>query len=190
MGKSLWEYITALGHWGWFVLIDIFAGLAGAYLDISGKVGFPTWLWMLLLGIAFIVVPFVAFHKVRVQRDKALGAEQSLVLTPHTYAIGLSGMTGYPDEPDNADWLCLEVAVNPINKPIDTLDLLIDSKTIHANHWLGKNVAAFNVYFNVTEWRWRGKNQVELIANVGNKMHRSGRINIDFNVEVWGSRRI
>lgn len=134
MGKSLWEYITALGHWGWFVLIDIFAGLAGAYLDISGKVGFPTWLWMLLLGIAFIVVPFVAFHKVKVQRDKALGAEQSLVLTPHTYAIGLSGMTGYPDEPDNADWLCLEVAVNPINKPIDTLDLLIDSKTIHANH--------------------------------------------------------
>ena len=190
MGKSLWEYITALGYWVWFVLIGILLNLASVYLIISGKVGFPTWLLVLLSGIALIVVPFVAFHKVRVQRDKALGAEQLLVLTPHTYAIGLSGMTGYPDKPDNADWLCLEVAVNPINKPIDTLDLLIDSKTIHANHWLGKNVAAFNVYFNVTEWRWKGKNQVELIAHVGNKMYRSGRISIDFNVEVWGSHRI
>jgi len=170
--------------------MGIIAGGAGAYLDISGRLGFPTWLWMVLLVVGLAVIPLLAFHKVRVQRDKALGAEQSLVLTPHTYAIGLSGMTGYPDEPDNADWLCLEVAVNPIYKPIDTLDLLIDSETIHANHWLGKNVAAFNAYFNVTEWRWKGKNQVELIANVDNKMHRSGRINIDFDVEAWGSHRI
>ncbi len=152
--------------------------------------GIPSLVWFQVAFVFLLIIPFIAFHRVRVQRDKVLEAEQSLVLTPHAYAIGLSGMTGYPDEPDNADWLCLEVTVNPINKPIDTLDLLIDSEIIHANHWPCKNVAAFNAYFKITGWRWKGKNQVELIANVGNKKYSSGRINIDFNVEVWGSHRI
>lgn len=116
--------------------------------------------------------------------------QQSLVLTPHTYAIGLSDMTGYPKEPENAAWLLLEVAVNAIGNAIDTLDLIIDGKTIPADHWSGKIVTAFNVYFNVTEWQYKGKNQVELIAHVGDKMYRSGRITIDFNVEPWGSHRI
>lgn len=122
------------------------------------------------------------------KRDVIINNDESLVLTPHQYAIGLSGMTGYPDEPANAYWLCLEVAVHPSNKPIDTLDLLIDYKPIPANDWPGKNVAAFNVYFEVTGWKWKGKNQVELIAN---KKHSSGRIPIDFNVEPSGrSHRI
>ncbi len=37
MGKSFKEYITALGYWGWVVLIDVLSGSKGAYLDISGK---------------------------------------------------------------------------------------------------------------------------------------------------------
>ena len=192
MRQSLREYITALGYWGFIVIAPITLNIIGVYQLASGNqfTGIPSWVWFQVAFVFLLIIPFIAFHKVRVQRDKALGAEQSLVLTPHTYAIGLSGMTGYPNEPDNADWLCLEVAVNPINKPIDTLDLLIDSETIHANHWPCKNVAAFNVYFNVTEWRWKGKKQVELIANVGDKMHSSDRINIDFNVEAWGYHRI
>ena len=118
------------------------------------------------------------------------GNHMQLVLTPNKYAIGTSSMKGYPKEPSNAHWLHLEVIVKPISKPIDTLDLLIDSETIHANHWHGKNVAAFNVYFNITEWRWKGSRQVELIANVGNKIYSSGRIEIDFDVEPYGSHRI
>ena len=70
---------------------------------------------------------------------------------------------------ENATWLLLEVSVNAIDKPIDTLDVIIDGKTIPANHWHGKIVTAFNVYFNVTEWQYKGKNQVELIAYVGGK---------------------
>lgn len=69
MWKSFIEYITSLGRWGWIVLIQVIAGGVGAYFDISGKWGFPTWLWILLLGIAFIVVPFIVFHKSRLRRD-------------------------------------------------------------------------------------------------------------------------
>lgn len=154
--------------------------------------GIPSWVWLIITFVFFLlllIVPFKIFHKVRVQRDEALGAERSLVLTPHRYAIGLSGMTGYPDEPENAYWLHLEVAVNPTSKPIDTLDLLIGSETIPVNNWPRENKVVFDVYFNITEWRWKGKNQVELIAHVGNKKHRSGRINIDFNIEPGGRGR-
>ena len=120
------------------------------------------------------------------KKDETLGVEQSLVLTIHTWAVGHSGMTGYPKEPENAFWLYLGVAVNPISQPIDTLDILIDGETIPANHWSGRNVAAFNVYFNVTEWYRKGEKQVELIAKVGGKEHSSGRISIDFDVEAFG----
>jgi len=95
-------------------------------------------------------------------------------------------MTGYPIEPENAARLLLEVSVNAIDKPIDTLDLIIYGKTISANRWLGKIVTAFNVYFNVTEGQYKGNNQVGLIAKVGGNPHSSGRIPIDFDVEVWG----
>jgi hypothetical protein len=119
-------------------------------------------------------------------------SHELLVLTPHTSAIGLSGMTGYPDKPLNALWLCLGVSVNPIsNKPIDTLDLLIDSETIHANQWSGKNVAAFHVDFDVTGWQMKGEKQVELIAKIGNNTASSGRFPIDFSREPSGrSHRI
>ncbi len=112
------------------------------------------------------------------------------VFTPHKYAIGLSGMTGYPSKPDNAEWLCLEIAVNPINELITTLDLLIDSKTIHANQLPCSIVSAFNAYFNVSEWRWKGEKQVVLISKTGSETQSSVIINIDFDVEHFGSHRI
>ncbi len=117
-------------------------------------------------------------------------AKQSLVLTIRSWAIGLTGMTGYPKEPGNAAWLLLEVSVNAIGKPIDALDIIIDGKTIPANYWLSRTVTAFNAYFNVSEWHYKGNNQVELIAHVGDNKHRSGRITIDFDVEVWGKHLI
>jgi len=157
----------------------IWAVVQGMYPLISPIVGWPIVGVLVILAVLFLVIGM---------RKKE--SQKLLVLTPHTYAIGLSGMTGYPNEPENAEWLLLEVFVNPIDKPINTLDVVIDGKTIPANHWPGKIVTAFNVYFNVTEWRWKGKNQVELIAYVGDKMYRSGRMTIDFNVEPWGSHRI
>jgi len=146
---------------------------------ISPIVGWP------IVGILGIFA--VSFLIIGTRKKES---QKSLVVTPHTYAIGLSGMTGYPGEPENADWLCLEVTVHPSSKSIDTLDLLIGSETIPANDWPGKNVAAFSVYFNVTGWKWKRIIQVELQARIQGTVHSSGRIPIDFNVEHWGSHRI
>jgi hypothetical protein len=70
MRKSFIEYIKSLGRWGWLVLVDIILGGAGAYFDISGKLSFPTWVWILLLGIAFVIIPFIAFHKLQLRQDE------------------------------------------------------------------------------------------------------------------------
>jgi hypothetical protein len=140
---------------------------------------------LLILGLCFIAIAIRRY--VKGGKDKSLDTEQSLVLTPHTYAIGLSGMTGYPNKPDGAYWLRLEASVNAAyNKPIDTLDLLIGAATIHANSWPRRKVAAFTVYFNVTDWKWKGEIQVELQARIQSAVHSAGRINIDFNAEPGG----
>ena len=108
--------------------------------------------------VGVLVVLALRFFIIGIRKKEG---QKSLILTPHTSAIGLSGMTGLPDKPLNALWLCLGVSVNAIDKPIDTLDLIIDGKPpIPANHWPGKNVTAFHVDFNVTEWRMKGEKQV------------------------------
>ena len=158
----------------------IWAVVQGMYPLISPNVGWPIVGALGILAVVFLIIGI---------RKKE--SQISLVLTPDTSAIGLSGMSGYPDKPLNALWLCLGISVNPIDKPIDTLDLLIDSETIHANRWPGKNVAAFHVDFNVTKWQRKGEKQVELIAKVGNNTTSSGRFPIDFNREPSGrSHRI
>lgn len=45
--------------------------VTGAYLDISDTAGFQTWIWALVGFLTLIVAPFLAFHKVRVERDRA-----------------------------------------------------------------------------------------------------------------------
>lgn len=149
------------------------------YPQISPNIGLPIVGILGILALTFFIIGI---------RKK--GSQETLILTVHSWAIGLTGMTGYPKEPENVAWLLLAVSVNAIKRPIDTLDLIIDGKPIPAYHWHGKIVTTFNVYFNVTKWQYKGKNQVELIAKVGGKPYSSGRIPIDFNVEVWGKHLI
>jgi hypothetical protein len=69
MLASFKEYVTSLGHWGWLVMADVIFAITGASLDVTGRVGFPTWLWFALLLVGLMVAPFLAFHKAREQRD-------------------------------------------------------------------------------------------------------------------------
>jgi len=68
--QSLTEYILSLGRWGWAVAVGIIFAVTGAYLDISGKAGIPTWAWLALLLLILVLVPFITFHKLRISRDE------------------------------------------------------------------------------------------------------------------------
>ena len=68
--QSLAEYILSLGRWGWAVAVGIILAITGGYLDISGKASFPTWAWQILLVMLLILVPFIVFHKLRINRDE------------------------------------------------------------------------------------------------------------------------
>ena len=191
MRKSLKEYFIALGYWWLIVIIPIALDIIGICQLASGNqfIGIPSWVWFQVGFVLLLIIPFIAFHKVRVQRDKVLEAQQSLILTPHSWAIGLSGMTDYPNKPENAYWLRLQVSANAIDKPIDTLDLIIDGKTIPANQWQGKIATSFTVYFNVTDWKWKGKIQVDLQARIKGDVRSLVRVPVDFNVEPGGLPR-
>lgn len=69
MTKSLREYVVSLGIWGWVVLIDVIGSIVGGYLDISGNVNIPIWVWLSLLLLGLLIAPFIAFHRLRIQRD-------------------------------------------------------------------------------------------------------------------------
>jgi len=192
---SYWWQILVIAAWKWLILgilaILVFSPTSFDIIPVSNQLkiqirelipDWPGYIWIILLFVIYALMILESAYRVykKVERIKA---DKSLVITPLSYSIGPTGMPGYPKEPDQAYWLCLEVFVNPIDKPIDSIELLIDGVEIPASNWPGIYVAAFNACFNITEWRWKGQNQIELIANVGKDKFSSGKVTIDFDIE-------
>lgn len=66
---SLTEYIKSLGRWGWVVLVGILAGVYGLASSIwDVPLIIPSWLWILLLFVGLTIVPFIPFHKLRLEK--------------------------------------------------------------------------------------------------------------------------
>ena len=70
MWKSLREYVLSLGHWGWVVAVDLVGSVTGWYLDISNTVDIPMWVWLVPLLAALAIAPFLAFHRMRIDKDR------------------------------------------------------------------------------------------------------------------------
>ena len=81
MLQSLKEYVVLLGKWLWMILMGIFVSAIGAYLTISGKGPVPIWVWLIVLGLTLLIAPFIAFHKIKLQRDDALRVSNNDVAT-------------------------------------------------------------------------------------------------------------
>jgi len=73
----------------WIVLLTSVAGAIGAYLDLSGRSSFPIWVWIPLLFIGLIIMPFIAFHRVREQRDEARNIKEYYI-TPSFVKVSYS----------------------------------------------------------------------------------------------------
>lgn len=192
---SIWWQILVLAVWKWLVLgilaISIWSPATLEIIPLSDQYkiqiremipDWPGYVWIILFFVLYTIIMLESAYRVY-ERIHKIKPDKSLTITPLSYSIGPTGMPGYPKEPENAYWLCLEVFVNPIDKAIDSLDLMIDGVKIPASNWPGVYVAAFNTCFNITEWRWKGQKNIELIADVGKDKFSSGKITIDFDIE-------
>jgi hypothetical protein len=72
MWKTVKEFARAVGHWWWAVTID---WLVGAFLGTAQSFGMamslPRWIPYLIILSGFVVACFVAFHRLRLERDDA-----------------------------------------------------------------------------------------------------------------------
>lgn len=91
MWQSFKEYVLVTGRWGWVILVDILLGGAGAYLDISGTWELPRWVWVTMVCVAVLVGPFMAFHKIRQERDEATNEVRSAISELESEVIKLGG---------------------------------------------------------------------------------------------------
>lgn len=156
----------------------------------------PTWDWyawvILILVLVLIAIVEGSYRFHRDTNEQTPTINLPVVLSVTDYAIGIAGHRGYPDKPTEAYILRLWVVISPASTPIDTLDLLVGSSLppIQAIDWSGKIETAFNVCFDVSEWRCKGELPVELVAKAGSDTHRSGRKPVDFCMEVFGRHPI
>jgi hypothetical protein len=168
-----------------FALASILIAIACAVGQIMHPLIPPALGWP-IVGILVISAILLLITGIR----KKEGQKESLIPTIdfHAYGFGLSGYRGYPKEPDESWWLNLEISIDRINRPIDTLDLVIEGEYIPVNLPC-KFSHIFHGYFKVSKWRHTGEHQIELIAKAGNEPISSGRKSIDFNMEPFGKHQ-
>jgi len=70
MTQSFAEYITALGRWWLLVIADLLFSGISAYLDVTGDGPVPLGVWLTALVGGLSIAPFIAFNKVRTERDE------------------------------------------------------------------------------------------------------------------------
>lgn len=72
MGKSFKSYISDLGYWGLIVIAPIVLDTIGIYQLTSGNkvIGIPSWVWFQIAFLLLLLIPFIAYHKKRVELEK------------------------------------------------------------------------------------------------------------------------
>lgn len=90
MRQSFKEYIRTVVR-SWWVIIGFLVGLLGIVSGASGNtILLPYWVWVSIGIIALIVAQFLAYHKVRRQRDEARNEVGSVIseLESETISVG------------------------------------------------------------------------------------------------------
>lgn len=142
MQASLREYVSeVISHW-WAAVTGFLMVLIGGGLDIAQTTELvlfdapPPLVWRILwiagLFLALLVAPFLAFHKVRLERDRAqdkLSDRKRLENALHQLAlerrvgVGLrnTGMDLTPPETETAWWERVQAWLNTIESIMDAI---------------------------------------------------------------------
>ena len=187
MWDSLKEYIVVLGNWLWVILIGIFVGGIGAYLNISGKISVPIWVWLIVLAVALLVAPFKAFNKIRSQRDELREssndvADRIIVVENYEYKFerlddGLR-LWVHPQISAIPDVRVEDVKLEMMGKRYDTS---WDPKNKTFSGEISKDI----IYVNLPESLKYGEYMCRIVAIIENKEHYSNAFELNHQKENY-----
>ena len=86
MRTSVAGYAKDLGRWGWVVLTTVPLTIAGGFLNIAESTPvaewvIPTWGWFVMAIGGLAVAPFLAYHHVRLDRDRLREGRPAIQVT-------------------------------------------------------------------------------------------------------------
>jgi hypothetical protein len=67
--KSIRSYISDLGYWGFIVIAPMTLDIIGVYQLATSNTftGVPSWVWFQVAFIFLLVIPFIAYHRMRMR---------------------------------------------------------------------------------------------------------------------------
>lgn len=88
MQQSLREYIPSVLRRWWAMLVFGVGDILGIITTVAGKaLLFPAWAWFSIGTLALFIAMFLAFHKVRVERDEVRGDIDSIIKELHNLKV-------------------------------------------------------------------------------------------------------
>jgi hypothetical protein len=200
MRKSLKNYIAAFGKWGFFMAAILVGDILGIIQSYYTEWLIPAWGWWLILVIILIVSPFIAFHKLRVQRDELqaqLQKEKNIPKLPHpelyiTYdehEFGIAGEGKYADISidKGTPVLSIEAEFRPTGPMrIETVELCLAGKRLPSLNWKVQEPSAVAWFsadniFNISGVS-EGEHDVELWALANGEWWRSRSFPLEINL--------
>ena len=149
--RSAKEYFTHLGKLGWVFFIGGVGGLVGQLNDMREEdVLLPAWAWSVIAISCFLLASFVAFHRVRMERDNK-GQLPKIRRKIHDH---LDWFRRANRNPPHMDWHCEEAAPNIIHAAMqaynelhdynaDWANYFLDVERLHAMKWTFENTRGF-----------------------------------------------
>jgi hypothetical protein len=179
--KSFVEYITALGHWGWFVLVGVIGSTIGTITLAVKNVPIKEDFWLVILIVVLLVAPFIAFHNVRVQRDEAKSVSSGVA----TKIIAVSNYDYEFETSGDSIRLRLSPEIHAIpGVQVEDIQLEMRGKRYNTD-WkpmeetISGDIGQY-IYVNLSDALKSGTYQARLVAVIENKEYYSNSFDLKY----------
>ena len=177
--------------YGLIVIFPLVLDILGVYQLVTNTqvLGVPSWLWFLLASIMFLFIPFIVFHKVRVQRDEyasRLGqdgiAKAYIVVSFRSYEFVST---------ENGGLQLLFLPRIDAMPAVRIEDIILELKgERHKTNWQPMDEARtgeIGAYIKVDIPMLKpGNYQIRIIACIANKEHSSEPITVKYSQSILG----
>ncbi|MBA7658536.1 hypothetical protein ES703_66492 [subsurface metagenome] len=161
--------------------MGVAAAVIGSILDICTGLTVPVWIWMTIALLGLIIAMFLAFHQVRLSRDRLeeqLDDKRSdtpilkkpspvLYIEIREHRFSSSATPGFPSTKGTVIWLRLLVQFNaPKTMLIEAIELNLGGKRIPANDYKSSKLSGISLptyfYFEIPNSVTPGEHPVQL----------------------------